>query len=99
MSIDPNSFVDYEWPIAECFELRGDEVLFLIEEGCEECLIQYIIQHKTRAIPMTYVQKNHPEIFETIENVDEQGCTLVLFGYIVCKVSIVLSKYILNRFV
>lgn len=73
MSTNPFSFVDYEWPVAECFELLGDEAQFLVEEGCEECLIQYIIQHRTRAIPMTYLQKYHPEIFETVENVDEEG--------------------------
>lgn len=73
MSTYPFSFVDYEWPVAECFELLGDEAQFLVEEGCEECLIQYIIQHRTRAIPMTYLQKYHLEIFETIENMDEEG--------------------------
>jgi hypothetical protein len=73
MSTSPFSFVDYEWPVAECFELLGDEAQFFVEEGCEECLIQYIIQHRTRAIPMTYLQKYHPEIFETVENTDEEG--------------------------
>lgn len=64
--------IDHTWEIIENSEIRGDEVFFLTSEETEQRLSQYVIEHRTRAIPMLYLQEYEPELFESLENTDEE---------------------------
>lgn len=64
--------IDHTWEIIEDFEIRGDEVFFLTSEEAEHRLSQYVVEHRTRAIPMLYLQEHEPELFESMENTDEE---------------------------
>ena len=50
--------IDHTWEIIENFEIRGDEVFFLTSEEAEHRLSQYVVEHRTRAIPMLYLRKH-----------------------------------------
>lgn len=69
----------YEWYLIECNEIRGDIVSVMLSNSAIERITQYMIEHKTRAIPLLYLQDYEPEVFATIENIDEEDGPCIQF--------------------
>jgi hypothetical protein len=68
---DTLDYMDYQWPIAEGFEMRGDEVIVVLSDEERECIKDYIVEQRTRQIPVNYLQKHLPEVFDKLIDVDE----------------------------
>ena len=64
-------YMDYQWPIAEGFEMRGDEVIVVLSDEERERIKDYIVEHRTRQIPVNYLQQHLPEVFDKLIDVDE----------------------------